>query len=487
MRLRELASRIERARLIGEADPEILSIETDSRRVGPGALFVALPGSRADGVQFAPEAVARGARAVLTGREASGLAVPQVVADEPRRAVGEAAAALHDRPSERLKLIGVTGTNGKTTVAHLLAECLRASGERVGLLSTIRYETGKQSVPAPLTTPDAATFTRSLAEMVDSSMDWAVAEVSSHALDQFRVWPHRFVCGIFTNLTRDHLDYHADMGAYLRTKKRLFDGLPEDGWAVINQDDPAGTHMVEGTPARVCRYGFGDGTRVRGRVLETGLAGSLFEVGGGDRESWRLTVRTPLVGRHNVTNCLAVLAALHCLGGNLEAAVGRIESYTGVPGRLERIDGPDEVTAFVDYAHTPDALQSVLGVLRPLTRGRLFVVFGCGGDRDRGKRPIMGRAAEDGADVVILTDDNPRTEEAGAILDEIRTGLQKPATVRSIPDRGEAVRTALREAAAGDVVLVAGKGHEDYQIIGTERYPLDDRQLVREAMEQRHP
>jgi len=483
MDLVELARQIAGARLVGAGSTAITAVSCDSRTVESGTLFAALPGAKADGSAFVPDAVRRGAAALLLARPLPEVALPQILVAEPHRAVGEAAAALRGHPTRHLRLLGVTGTNGKTTVAYLLADLLRRAGGRVGLLGTIVYDTGGRSVPAPLTTPDAVTFTDCLAEMVAHGREWAVAEVSSHALAQDRVWPHRFACGIFTNLTRDHLDYHPDMEHYLQSKKRLFDRLAQDAWAVGNADDPACARLLQDTPAHTCTYAVEAGADLRATVRENTLAGLSFDLA--FRGTVR-TVRTRLVGRHNLQNCLAALAALHCLGQDLDAAAARLADFPGVPGRLERIDSPDGVTAFVDYAHTDDALRSVLRVLRPLTPGRLVVVFGCGGDRDRGKRPLMARVSEELADRVVVTSDNPRTENPEAIIAEVCQGLSHPQAALVIPDRRAAVTTAIHEARRGDVVLVAGKGHEDYQIIGTERHHLDDRELVRAAMEKPH-
>ncbi len=479
MRLSELIRQIKNARCRGEGDPEVLALTCDSRGVTPGALFAALPGTKANGLEYVGDAVRRGAVAVLAGEEVPGCGVPAVVTDNPRRALSEAADTFYGFPSRRLKLIGVTGTNGKTTVAYLLTHALRQFGVRVGSLGTITYDTLARQRPAPLTTPGSVEFAGLLKEMADAGAEYAVVEVSSHALSQERVWSQRFAGAVFTNLSRDHLDYHGDMESYLRTKKRLFEQLDAGAWAVVNRDDPAAVFLTRGLAAKVVGYGLGGDAEVSGKIVESGISGVVMECRiGGEAVAFR----TGLVGKHNAANCLAALAALHAAGFDALDSAAALASFPGVPGRLERITAPNGANIFIDYAHTDDALRTALAALRPLTAARLLVVFGCGGDRDRGKRPLMGRAAEELADVVFVTSDNPRTEPPERIIEDILGGLERPEVATTLVDRRQAVLAAVRQARAGDVVLVAGKGHEDYQLVGTERLHLDDRELVSEAL-----
>ncbi len=488
MRLRELAGEMHGVEVAGRGDPGILFLTSDSRAALPGALFAALPGCRGDGAAYISDAVKRGAVALLLSCIPDvDPGVPYLVAADARKALGEAADVFYEHPSRSLDLIGVTGTNGKTTTAYLLRHIFNFAGWRCGMLGTVEYDLGDKLEPAPLTTPDVVRFTRSLAEMRDFGCRAAAVEVSSHALDQDRTWPHRFACGIFTNLTRDHLDYHGDMGRYLEAKRILFTCLDDKAIAVLNYRDPASVRLAEGCVART--YGYflaGGGARegnippdtLRAEIVESSLAGQAFQVNGYGLER---KFHTPLVGRHNVENCLGAARAAVGLGLGAATVAEALERFPGVPGRLERMESRSGAVAFVDYAHTDDALHSVLSVLRPLVKGKLVTVFGCGGDRDKGKRPLMAKAAEALSDLVIVTSDNPRTEEPADIISGIMAGFADRSKVRVDPDRAGAIRLAASLAGAGDAILVAGKGHENYQIIGTEKRHLDDRELVREA------
>lgn len=491
MRLSELTAQMRDVETAGVGDPGILGITADSREVANGFLFAAVSGSREDGASYIKDAVQRGAAALLLAdAPAVDPGIPVVAARDARKALGEAAAAFYDNPSLALDLVGITGTNGKTTTAYLLRHIFNQAGRRAGMLGTIEYDLGNRLEPAPLTTPDAVRFTRSLAEMRDFGCKTAIAEVSSHALSQDRVWPHRFAAAVFTNLTRDHLDYHGDMDAYREAKRSLFLRLEESAAAVFNYRDPSAGRMAAGIRARKYGYilsGGGDvseevpGDALRAAIVRSDLGGQVFRVEGRglDRE-----FATPLVGRHNIENCLGALLAALALGVGEHTAAQALANFPGVPGRLERIESPSGTKAFVDYAHTDDALRSVLSVLRPLTKGKLIAVFGCGGDRDPGKRPLMARAAEEFADRVVVTSDNPRTEDPEKIIDGIMTGFSHPERVSREPDRPAAIRTAVEMAGADDVVLIAGKGHEDYQIVGVEKRHMDDRELVRSAFKQ---
>lgn len=488
MRLSELAREMHGVEQGGSGDPGILSLSLDSRQTEAGALFIAMSGCRDEGAAYVNEAIRRGAVAVLADcmpRIVPGF--PCLVAENVRKAAGEAADAFYRHPARNLDLIGVTGTNGKTTTAYLLRHIFNHMGRRCGMLGTIEYDLGNKIEPAPLTTPDAVHFTRFLAEMRDFGCAAAVAEASSHALVQERTWPHRFACGIFTNLTRDHLDYHGDMERYLEAKRSLFLRLDEKAAAVFNCRDPHAGRMAEACRARKFGYELqGDGSfrqwfgggAVEASIVESDLRGQTFHVVGCGMD---MDFRTSLIGAHNVENCLGAILAAVALGIGPRAVAEALAEFPGVPGRLERVASPPEVGVFVDFAHTDDALRSVLTVLRPLTKGRLITVFGCGGDRDKGKRSLMARAAAELSDRVVVTSDNPRTEDPAAIIRDIMAGFPDPGKVEVEPDRAAAMRLAAGLLRSGDTLLAAGKGHENYQIIGTEKRHMDDRELLRNA------
>ena len=492
MRLRDLLPLSPAAGRLG--DVEVRGVAVDSRRVRPGDVFFALAGSREDGRRHARDAMARGAVAVVA-EDAVDVAEAVVVHNGGARALlGRAAARLAGDPTAALTVVGMTGTNGKTTTTYLLEEIWRAAGLRPGVVGTIAYRFAGASEPAPLTTPDAVTLQGLFARMRAAGTTHVAIEASSHALEQDRVAGTRFDAAVFTNLTRDHLDFHGDVERYFAAKARLFlehlaDGGKPDPVAVVNADDPAGARLLAGLRTRAVPVGRGPAAAVRPRGVETDLSGMRGEI---DLDGTRLPVRSRLVGAPHVENVLAAAATAWALGVAPDAIAAGLAAAVPPPGRLEQIDGPG-FTVMVDYAHTPDALERSLEVLRALTRGRLIAVFGCGGDRDRGKRPLMGAAAARIADVVVLTSDNPRTEPPEAIIAEIEAGV-RDAGMTALPGsnggrgyvvealRAEAIALAVRLARPGDVLLVAGKGHEDYQIIGTEKRPFDDRDAVRRAL-----
>jgi UDP-N-acetylmuramoyl-L-alanyl-D-glutamate--2,6-diaminopimelate ligase len=475
-------------------DPEIVSVTADSRAVGPGVLFVAIAGARADGHDFAAEAARRGAAAIVAERSVPAAPAPLLLAPSSRRALALAAANLAGRPGDALKLAGVTGTNGKTTVTYLVEACLREAGIPAGVLGTVTHRWPGVERAAAHTTPDATFIQTVLAEMCAAGTRAVVMEVSSHALDQERVAGLRFAAAGFTNLTRDHLDYHGDMERYFAAKRRLFaEHLAPGGTAVVNARDPWGARLAAelGPGRRVWRYGVRAEDDLRAQDTRTGLAGISAML---STPTGPLALRSPLVGAHNVENLLCAAGLALALGVEL-AAVGRALAVSpGAPGRLERVDGRG-VTLFVDYAHTDDALVRALEALRAAGPRRLLCVFGCGGDRDRGKRPLMGRAAA-AADLAIVTSDNPRTEDPGAIIAEIVPGLESAGRARLTPpaardgasgftvepDRRAAIALAIACAREGDAVLVAGKGHENHQIVGTEKRPFSDRDEARRAL-----
>ncbi|MFH0910290.1 MAG: UDP-N-acetylmuramoyl-L-alanyl-D-glutamate--2,6-diaminopimelate ligase [Planctomycetota bacterium] len=479
MRLSELAAQLEGAHLRGNGGVEIGGLTCDSRSVKRGMLFAALAGTKLCGEDFIPEAVRKGAAAILAENAVEGLAVPLVTVPDARRALAFAAEYFYGRPSRRLDLFGVTGTNGKTTTACLLRHLLVQAGRPTGLLGTITYETGREKRPAPLTTPDSVAFSAALAEMVKNGCRAAVAEVSSHALDQSRAAGVRFSAAVFTNLTRDHLDYHGDLERYAKAKLRLFEMLPAGAPAILNADDPFAWRIAQATQGKVLRYGFSPENDLSATVENLSLDGSDVTLRFQDRNQG---LHTGLIGMYNIQNIMAAALAALSQDVPLGETARAIASFPGVAGRLERIPSKGGSAVFVDYAHTDDALRNVLGTLRSLTQGRLIALFGCGGDRDRGKRPLMAEAAEDAADLVIVTQDNPRTEAPERIFRDIRQGFRQPEAVFFQPDRARAIRLAVERARPEDTVLIAGKGHENYQIFGTRRIPFDDRAVAAEAV-----
>jgi UDP-N-acetylmuramoyl-L-alanyl-D-glutamate--2,6-diaminopimelate ligase len=497
MRLRELLISLAWEGSWTGGDVDVSGVALDSRTVRPGDVFFALAGTRTDGRRHVLEAIGRGARAVVVESDLdTDLGpVPVVRAASPARLAGLAAACLAGDPSAGLTLVGVTGTNGKTTTTYLLEAIWRAHGLRPGVLGTISYRFDGRARPAPLTTPDGPTLQALLVEMRAAGTTHVAMEVSSHALVQERVAGCRFDAAVLTNVTRDHLDFHGDLERYAEAKASLFrDHLPSGGKsapvAILNADDPFGAQLAASLAVRRVCYARRASAEVRAREVETRLAGTqgVLEFGGEP-----LAFFCPLVGAPHVENVLAAAATAWALGTPLSAIAHGLATLEPPAGRLEQIAGPG-FTVVVDYAHTPDALARALAVLRPLAAARLIAVFGCGGDRDRGKRPLMGEAAARASDLVVLTSDNPRTEDAGRILSDIEQGVRAagmtvlPSGSRAgrgyliEPDRRAAIRLAIGLARPGDIVLLAGKGHEDYQIVGTEKRHLDDREEVRRVL-----
>jgi UDP-N-acetylmuramoyl-L-alanyl-D-glutamate--2,6-diaminopimelate ligase len=459
-------------------DPEISGITLDSRAVQQGWLFIAVPGARTDGRAYIAGAYSRGAAAVvyeMDGFEPDARSANAIGVRALRQHIGAIADRFYGTPSRKLKVVGVTGTNGKTTTTHLLAQVLDRPDARCGLIGTLGSGFPGQLDPSVHTTPDVVSVQRLMAEFVAAGAKAVCMEVSSHALDQARVAGVAFDIAVFTNLTRDHLDYHGDMDAYAAAKARLFD-FPHLKAAVINQDDAFGRELIERARRRTQVLSFGlCGGDVQALSVKTSLDGLALTVVTPHCET---PLRSPLLGRFNAANLLAVLAVLLVAGVPLTEAANALAHAQPVAGRMERFGGSTgRPLVVVDYAHTPDALEKVLQALREHTPGKLVCVFGCGGDRDRGKRPQMGRIAEQLADVVILTNDNPRHEDPVSIINEIASGMQ--TTPSAVPDRVQAIRAALSEARVGDIVLVAGKGHEDYQQVGDRRLAYSDRDTVR--------
>jgi UDP-N-acetylmuramoyl-L-alanyl-D-glutamate--2,6-diaminopimelate ligase len=469
------------ATTVPSPDREITELALDSRRVRPGTLFFAVPGDSGDGRAFIADAIARGAAAVVyesaNYTPPAGLAVPAMGVADLKQQIGPIAERFYGAPSTQLFVVGVTGTNGKTTCTQLLARALVGVGQRCAVIGTLGNGFPGALQAATHTTPDAVRLHALLAEFHAAGASHISMEVSSHALDQRRVDGIAFNGVVFTNLTRDHLDYHGDMDAYGRAKARLFD-WPDLRFAVINVDDPFGRALCERIGDRVKVWSFGlHAGEVRATDIHPLPDGFELHI---ETPVGAVTVRTALLGRFNVENLLAVLATLLACGVPLDEVLAQLRVATPVPGRLERFRGANTATVVVDYAHTPDALEQALRALREHAPGRLWCVFGCGGDRDRGKRPLMGAIAERLADTVVLTDDNPRHESPEQIIADIVAGMQ--SLPRVMRDRAQAIRTVIDEARAGEIVLLAGKGHEDYQQIGDTRVPFSDRDFVRDLL-----
>ena len=456
--------------------PDPAGLTDDSRTVAPGMLYAAVRGSQTDGHRFVADAVRRGAGVVMV--EASqDVRVPQIVVRDGRRAALAAARAWYGDPGAALRLIGVTGTNGKTTTTGLLRHLLNGDAAAASIGTLGAFDGRGDVVPSTagsLTTPGAIDLQATLAALRDRGTTYVVMETSSHSLDQGRLDGLTFAAAVYTNLTRDHLDYHATMDRYRAAKLRLSAYLELSGLEVVNLDDPAWIAMPPREP-RVT-FGVGAGADVRAEDVRLGAGGSRFRLAGRYGEA---DVSLPLLGDFNVANALAAAACALGLGNPLADVVRRLDASPQVPGRMERIS-EQPCVVLRDYAHTPDALERALATLRPLTAGRVIVVFGCGGDRDRGKRPIMGRIAAKGADLAIVTSDNPRTEDPDAIIDDVEAGMDSVAHVR-IADRLAAIHAALAEARPDDTILLAGKGHETYQVLGTVKVPFDEREIVRAA------
>jgi UDP-N-acetylmuramoyl-L-alanyl-D-glutamate--2,6-diaminopimelate ligase len=472
----------------------VTSIAYDSRSVTPGAIFVALRGVHADGARFAPQAIARGAVAVVAETAApSGITVPWVQVSNARDALAVLSASYYRNPTDELALVGITGTNGKTTTSYVLARIFEASGIKCGRIGTIGYKVGGREIDASRTTPEAPDLQQMFRAMLAQGAGACVMEVSSHALALRRVDHLRFAAGIFTNLTRDHLDFHGDMEAYFVAKRRLFELLPDGAVGIINIDDRRGADLVAAAK-RPVTYAIEAAADVRPGPLTFSLDGLTFDI---RTPRGQIHVRSGLVGRPNAYNLLAASAAAMALDLPFSAIEAGITALEHVPGRFHVVSGSsDDVRVIVDYAHTDDALKNLLETARPLATGRVVTVFGCGGDRDRTKRPLMGAVAARLSDLVIVTSDNPRSEDPERIIEEIRRGIVMPANrvapkgqhgtpSLAIVDRREAIEKAIRDAKSGDLVLIAGKGHEKYQVIGDRTLPFDDVEVARAALARR--
>ena len=479
MVLSELLNDLKPASIVGSTDIDITGVNIDSRRIKDGHLFVAMKGTQVDGHQFIPKAIQLGAKAVLCEdmptEKAEGVCYIQVSSTED--AVGPVATAFYGYPSRKLKLVGVTGTNGKTTIATLLYNMFTRLGYKCGLLSTVCNYVVNEAIPADHTTPDPIELNALLARMVEAGCSYAFMECSSHAIAQKRIGGLTFAGGLFTNLTRDHLDYHKTFENYRDAKKAFFDNLPKEAFAVTNADDKNGMVMVQNTKATVKTYSTRTMADFKGRIIECHFEGMYLDIDGHE-------VGVHFIGKFNVSNLLAVYAAAVLLGQKPEDVLVVLSTLHSVNGRLEPIHSPEGYTAIIDYAHTPDALENVLAAIHEVLdgKGHVITVCGAGGNRDKGKRPLMAQEAVKQSDKVIITSDNPRFEEPQDIINDMLAGLnaQQMKKVITIVDRREAIRTACMMAQKGDVILIAGKGHENYQDVKGVKHHFDDHEVVKE-------
>lgn len=476
----ELVSGIKTVRIVGDNAAEVTDIQLDSRKAAPGCLFVAMRGTTVDGHQFIPKAIELGATSVLCevlpDRIADGVTYVQV--EDCEDAVGPVATRFFGNPTDKVKLVGVTGTNGKTTIATLLYNMFRKFGYKCGLVSTVCNYIDGEPIPADHTTPDAVTLNRLLGRMADEGCKYVFMECSSHAIVQKRIGGLKYAGGIFTNLTRDHLDYHKTVENYLKAKKMFFDGLGKDAFMVTNLDDRNGLVMAQNTKAKVTTYSLRSMSDFKGRLLESSFEGMLMEING--KEAF-----FRFIGKFNASNLLAVYGAAVMLGRDPMEVLTVMSTLVPVNGRFDAIRSPKGFTAIVDYAHTPDALTNVLTTIVDVLdgKGQIITVVGAGGNRDKGKRPLMAKESVKYSDRVIITSDNPRFEEPQDIINDMLAGLTREdmQKVISITDRREAIRTACMMAQAGDVILVAGKGHEDYQEIKGVKHHFDDHEVIKEC------
>lgn len=493
MRLKELASLLAISRLIGDGETEIRGIQTDSRKVKPGDLFICVPGLVSDGHHFAAKAVELGAVALVVERDVE-VNVPKLVVNDSRYAMAVIADYFYGHPSKNLKVIGITGTNGKTTTSYLIDKMISDSGSLTGLMGTIQLKIGSETIPVERTTQEATDLQSCFRQMVDLGTSHCVMEVSSHALDLGRVKGVQFRSAIFTNLTQDHLDYHGSMEEYRAAKGLLFSRLGntfhtdpnQHQFAILNADDAASEHFKKVTAAQIITYGIQEQSDVRATDIQITSKGTQFKL---HSFAGNTDIQTKLIGKFNVYNSLAAIAAVLVEGVSIESVRKSMEDMPTVDGRMQVVDEGQDYLVVVDYSHTPDGLENALSTIQEFAEGRIICVFGCGGDRDRTKRPIMGEVSAKYSDYVIVTSDNPRTEDPEAILKDIEPGViaggKASDSFELITSREEAIRKAIEMASPKDVVLIAGKGHETYQEINGIKYDFDDRQIAKDAIRSR--
>lgn len=482
MKLEELLKHIQVSEIVGSQQVEITGVNMDSRLVQSGHLFIAVKGTQADGHSYISKAIEKGAVAILCETIPSERLkeVTYICVQDSEDAVGKVATAFYDDPTSKLELVGVTGTNGKTTIATLLYNMFRHFGYKIGLISTVCNYIDEEAIPTDHTTPDPITLNKLLGQMADSGCKYAFMEVSSHSIAQKRISGLKFAGGIFTNLTRDHLDYHKTVENYLKAKKKFFDDMPKNAFCLTNLDDKNGLVMMQNTKAKVYTYSLRSLSDFKGKILESHFEGMILNFN--DKE-----LAVQFIGKFNASNLLAVFGAACLLGKKEEDVLVALTTLRPVAGRFDSMRSSKGYTAIVDYAHTPDALVNVLNAIHEVLegRGQVITVVGAGGNRDKGKRPIMAQEAVKGSDRVIITSDNPRNEEPQDIIDDMMAGLnaEQKGKVLTIVDRKEAIRTACMLAQSGDVILVAGKGHENYQEIKGVKHHFDDKEILKEVFE----
>ncbi len=495
MILKELLDVLNKPEVNGGIDVQIEDITYDSREVKRGSLFVAVKGFKTDGHRYIADAVKRGASAVVV-EDAVNISkgdVTVITAPDTRNALALLSARFYGDPSRRLRMIGITGTNGKTTTSYLIKSIIEKAGKKAGLLGTISYIIGGEIMPAPHTTPESSDLQKYLSQILDAGAEYAVMEVSSHALELNRTANCEFDIGVFTNLTQDHLDFHKTMEDYFNAKLKLFTSLNNERGkmakkvGIINIDDPYSNRILSAMTVKAITYGFSENADIRPEEINVDVDGIRFLA---VTPKGNFPIESKLTGKYNILNILASIAVGQSLGFDNSAIQEGISSLSSVSGRFEKIDEGQDFTVVVDYAHTEDALKRILETIRAFAKGRVITVFGCGGDRDRGKRPKMGEAAVKLSEIVILTSDNPRSEDPHEIIKEIEEGIKRKRNGRLreylvIPDRKEAIYRAIEMAEKDDVILIAGKGHEDYQIIGDKKLHFDDREIAREAIKKR--
>ncbi len=481
MKLQDLVSKLNILEAKGDMSKDILGVQIDSRQIKDGHLFVAVKGTVADGHNYICKAIELGAVAVVCEDMPADVNenVTYIKVENSEQIVGQVATTFYGDPTSKLKLVGVTGTNGKTTIATVLYDLFRSMGYKVGLLSTVCNYIDGEAIPTEHTTPDPVTLNQLLAKMVDAGCEYAFMEVSSHSVVQNRIGGLKFVGGLFTNITRDHLDYHKTFENYIKAKKQFFDNLPADAFAVTNADDRNGMVMVQNTKAAVKTYSVQSPADYKAKIIECHFEGMYLDINGKE-------VGVQFIGKFNVSNLLAVYGAAVMLGKEPQDVLVALSTMKPVNGRFEALRSPSGYTAIVDYAHTPDALENVLNAIHGVMEGKhgqIITVCGCGGNRDKGKRPLMAQEAVKQSDKVILTSDNPRNEEPADILKDMQAGLtpEQLSGVLTIEDRCQAIKTACMLAQPGDVILIAGKGHEDYQIIKGVKHHFDDKEEVRKC------
>jgi UDP-N-acetylmuramoyl-L-alanyl-D-glutamate--2,6-diaminopimelate ligase len=484
MLLRDLIDNLKIQKTSGDLDIEIKKLEYDSRAVGEGDLFVAIPGLEKDGHEFIQDAVARGSVAAILQKDKSYPLKTKVIVLDSRLALAKLANRYYDFPSKKLKLVGITGTNGKTTTSYLIKSILEAANQKTGLIGTINYYIGDQKMTASHTTPESLDLQRLFSKMLRNGVSYVVMEVSSHALSLDRVLETDFDVAVFTNLSREHLDFHQDMESYKNAKGEFFRMLEDDGkWAILNRDDPHWDYFYKQAKVPKLNYSMENGKAdVFPRNFEIGFDKTKIQL---STPSGEVKINLKLLGKTNLYNALASTTCGLALGIDLDIIKKGLESVTSIPGRMEKIDWGQKFNILIDYAHTPYAFQKLLHTIREFTKGKIWMVFGCGGDRDKGKRPEMGRVASDLADHVILTCDNPRTEDLDQINQEIYEGVVRKEKVKIIKEREKAVREALENAKEGDTVILAGKGHENYQIIGKKKSHFSEKEIVENFLKEK--